>query len=356
MRIILIVLASLVTLMATVFTVFKRRDRHGRNNVRDLPTWKMMSFYPLDLIESTILSGLTEDNLIGSGGGGKVYRIVLEDHVAQIVAVKKIWNTRKLDSLLEKEFQAEVQILGSIRHANIVKLLCCLWSIDTKLLVYEYMENGSLELWLHKKWRVGEQTEEMNSDHVPLDWSTRLRIAVDVARGLCYMHHGCSPPIVHRDVKSSNILLDSEFRAKIADFGLARMLVKPGEPNTVSAVAGTFGYMAPECACSRKVNEKMDVYSFGVILLELTTGRKARDGGEHDNLAGWAWRCLQKDNKVIDAIDQDIKDPTYIEESALIFKLGVMCTSPLPSSRPTMNDALQILLRCQQATANITMV
>nr|XP_010910701.1 receptor-like protein kinase HSL1 isoform X2 [Elaeis guineensis] len=320
LRMMLIVLASPVFLMATVFAVFARRARHGRSKGRVLPTWKMMSFYPLDLMESTILSGLTEDNIIGRGGGGKVYRIALDNHVAQIVAVKKIWNSRKLDSLLEKEFQSEVQILGSIRHANIVKLLCCLWSIDMKLLVYEYMENGSLDRWLRKKRRVGEQIEEMNSDHMPLlDWSTRLRIAVDVARGLCYMHHGCSPPIVHREVKSSNILLDSEFRAKVADFGLARMLVKFGGDNTVSAVAGTFGYMAP---------------------------------------AEWAWRCLQEADKMIDAINQDIKDPIYVKEIAFVFKLGVMCTDPLPSSRPTMKDVLQILLkrRRQQAVVNDTMV
>nr|XP_010911143.1 receptor protein-tyrosine kinase CEPR1 [Elaeis guineensis] len=227
-----------------------------------------------------------------------------------------------------------------------------------KLLVYEYMENGSLDRWLHKKkWRVGGQIEEMNSDYIPLlDWSTRLQIAVDVAQGLCYMHHGCFPPIVHRDVKSSNILLDSEFRAKVADFGLARMLVKLEEDNTVSAVAGTFGYMAPECAHSRKINERMDVYSFGVILLELTIGKKANDGEENRNLAEWAWRCLQKADKMIDAIDQDIKDPTNIEEIAMVFKLGVMCTSTLPSSRPTMKDVLQILLRCQRAIVNDTIV
>nr|XP_029121208.1 receptor protein-tyrosine kinase CEPR1-like [Elaeis guineensis] len=197
----------------------------------------------------------------------------------------------------------------------------------------------------------------MNSDHIPLlDWSTRLRIAVDVAQGLFYMHHGCSPPIVHRDVKSSNILLDSEFRAKVADFGLARMLVKLGEANTVSAVAGTFGYMAPEYAYSRKINEKMDVYNFGVILLELTTGKKANNGGEYGNLAEWAWHCLQEADKVIDALDQSIKDPTNVKEIAMVFKLGVMCTNTLPSSRPTMKDVLQILLRCQRAATNETMM
>lgn len=100
----------------------------------------------------------------------------------------------------------------------------------------------------------------------------------------------------------------------------------------------------------------MDVYSFGVILLELTTGKKANDGGEYGNLADWAWRCLQEADEVIDAIDQDIKDPEYIKEITMVFKLGVMCTSPMPSSRPTMKDVLQILLRCQQAIANVVIV
>nr|CAD1843190.1 unnamed protein product [Ananas comosus var. bracteatus] len=206
--------------------------------------------------EQEIARGLTEDNIIGSGGSGKVYRISLGNQVEEIVAVKKIWNSRKLDAQLEKEFQAEVEILGSVRHANIVKLLCCISSSGSKLLVYEYMENESLHRWLHGQ-------EMMVSGSSPLDWSRRLNIAIGAARGLCYMHHGCSPPIVHRDIKSSNILLDSEFRPKIADFGLARMLVKTGEPESVSAIAGTFGYMAPECGYLRKINEKVDVYSFG---------------------------------------------------------------------------------------------
>ena len=144
---------------------------------------------------------------------------------------------------LEKEFRSEVEILSSIRHTNIVKLLCCVSSVDSKLLVYEYMWNGSLDRWLHRKRRV--EGGGLESGQRPLDWPARLRIAVGAAYGLRYMHHECSPPIVHRDVKSSNILLDSEFRARIADFGLARMLPKSDEPDTASAIAGSFGYMAP---------------------------------------------------------------------------------------------------------------
>ncbi|KAJ0964769.1 hypothetical protein J5N97_025907 [Dioscorea zingiberensis] len=209
--------------------------------------------------------------MIGSGGPGMVYKVVLGDRAGEIVAVKKIWNSRKLDSKLEKEFEAEVRILGSIRHANIVKLICCISNVDSKLLVYEYMENESLD----------------------------------------------------------------------------RMLVNAGEPETVSAVAGSFGYMAPECAYTRQVNEKIDVYSFGVVLLELTTGREAHDGGDDGSLAEWAWRQLQVGERLINAIDEEIRDPADMQEIEKVFKLGVICTGET-SGRPTMKEVLQVLLRIDQ--------
>jgi serine/threonine protein kinase len=160
-----------------------------------------------------------------------------------IVAVKRIWNSGMLEQKLEKQFLAEVKTLSSIRHSKIVKLLCFISSEDSKLLVYEYLENGSLDLWLHRK--SGASTFSDSVQQGNLDWPKRLQIAVGVAHGLSYMHHDCSQPIVHRDVKSSNIRLDSEFNAKIADFGLAKMLIKQRESATTSAVAGSFGYIAP---------------------------------------------------------------------------------------------------------------
>jgi serine/threonine protein kinase len=186
---------------------------------------------------------LTENNLIGSGGSGKVYRVAI-NRAGDYVAVKRIWNNEKMDHNLEKEFLAEVQILGTIRHANIVKLLCCISSESSKLLVYEFMENQSLDRWLHGRKRSSSMGTSSVHNSV-LDWPTRFQIAIGAARGLSYMHHDCSTPIIHRDVKSSNILLDSELKARIADFGLARILAKQGEVHTMSVVAGSFGYMAP---------------------------------------------------------------------------------------------------------------
>jgi Leucine-rich repeat (LRR) protein/tRNA A-37 threonylcarbamoyl transferase component Bud32 len=230
------VLASVIFLsLAVAGFLILRRPKHRQ----DPQTWILTPFHALHFTEHDIISGLFEKNWIGSGRSGKVYRVHVMDEAGpgSMVAVKKIWNLQNLDEQLEKDFLAEVNILGEIRHANVVKLLCCISTSQAKLIVYEYMENGSLDRWLHQRERIGAPA--------PLDWPTRLEIAIDSARGLCYMHHGCSPAIVHRDVKSANILLDSEFRAKVADFGLARILLKAGEPESVSAMCGTFGYMPP---------------------------------------------------------------------------------------------------------------
>ncbi|KAJ9167886.1 hypothetical protein P3X46_019476 [Hevea brasiliensis] len=173
------------------------------------------------------------------------------------------------------------------------------------------MERYSLDQWLHVKKR-----STRVSGSVYLDRPTRFWIAMGAARGLSYLHHDCLPPIIHRDVKSSNMLLDSAFNAKIADFGLARLVVKKGE-TSVSVVAGSFGYIAPEYAHTAKVKEKIDVYSFGVVLLELTTGKEAHLGDEN----------------------------TCLDEMISVFILGVKCTSKQPSDRPSMREVFQILVQ-----------
>ncbi|XP_020595912.1 receptor-like protein kinase HSL1 [Phalaenopsis equestris] len=330
-------------LIAALSAFLYREHNLSKSSSYDSSAWKLTAFHAVSFSESAITRGLTTDNIIGSGGSGMVYRVSLR---RETVAVKKVWNFRKLDTKIEKEFESEVAILGSIRHANIVKLLCSVSGPDCKLLVYEYVENGSLDSWLHRRQRN-------HSRRPPLSWPTRLKIAVGVARGLCYMHNDCFPAIIHRDVKSSNILIDLEFQAKIADFGLAQILGKGGESETASHLAGSFGYMAPEYAAVRKVNEKVDVYSFGVVLLELATGREAGDGGEEDdgNLADWAWRQYkERAGEVGKAVDEEVLGglPEFRKEAEMVFMMGVMCTGKEPSSRPTMKEVLQVLIKLER--------
>ncbi|KAL8209843.1 hypothetical protein R6Q57_006575 [Mikania cordata] len=339
----IIILSAFVLLTSILSMMLMFRGYVNSNPKRIHTTWKLTSFHKMDFTETNILSSMTEANVIGAGGSGKVYRIGVGPPRGYI-AVKRICNKNRLDHNQENEFTSEVQILCSVRHSNIVKLLCCISDQNSKLLVYEYMVHQSLDKWLHGRKR------NLDPGSVPgfvLDWPRRLQIAIGAAQGLCYMHHDCSPPIVHRDVKSSNILLDSEFNAKIADFGVAKILEKqkPGEGD-MSYIVGSLGYFAPEYAYTSRINERIDVYSFGVVLLELVTGKEANEGDEDLNLAEWAWKHYGEGDCVVGALDLEIKDlDTHLEEMSMVFKLGLICTSTLPSSRPSMKDVLEILQR-----------
>ncbi|CAO2045151.1 unnamed protein product [Urochloa humidicola] len=340
----LIILSSVVAgvvLVGAAGCVAIWRQAAGRQ--RDATSWKMTPFREVGFTERDILTNLREKNVIGSGGAGKVYRVPLRSGGA--VAVKKLWSSKgKPEEKLNREFDAEVRVLGEIRHANIVSLLCYICSDDnaTRLLVYEYMENGSLDRWLRPAGNGG-----------MLDWPTRLGVAIDAARGLTYMHKECERPVMHRDVKSSNILLDPGFHAKIADFGLARILVNSGEPESVSVAGGTFGYMAPECGRGAKVNEKVDVYSFGVVLLELVTGRSANAGKAEWCLMEWAWRRYKAGGPLHDVVDGNIRDrAVHVGDAVAVFLLGVVCTADDAASRPSMKLVLQQLLRYDR-TASI---
>ncbi|XP_031113553.1 systemin receptor SR160-like [Ipomoea triloba] len=336
---IIIPCAGIAVVIGLVILLLVLRCGGERRVESDGEEWSMISFQRLEFNKWDILGGLKDENLIGNGGSGKVYRVITRKD--QRVAVKSIWHEQKQgQGLMEKQFLAEVKILGGIRHNNIVKLLCCVRGKTTKVLVYEYMEKQCVHKWLHgKKRRLTTQV---------LQWETRLKIAIGAAQGLCYMHHGCNPPIVHRDIKSSNILVDSDFNAKIADFGLAKMLASQGDPETVSAVVGTFGYIAPEYGSTRKVNVKSDVYSYGVVLLELTTGREAVTVNADMNLAQWAHKHQRKGNSAVDALDEEIKDPQHLKAATTVFKLGLACTLSSPLNRPSMKDILKILQRCHK--------
>ncbi|XP_027341299.1 receptor-like protein kinase HSL1 [Abrus precatorius] len=325
------VLAGIVLIVGVVWFYFKFRDFKKLKKGFNISKWR--SFHKLGFSEFEIVTLLSEDNVIGSGASGKVYKVALSN--GEVVAVKKLWGTTKMENGpvgSEKDgFEAEVETLGKIRHKNIVRLWCCCHSGDSKLLVYEYMPNGSLADLL--------QSSKKNL----LDWPTRYKIAIDAAEGLSYLHHDCVPPIVHRDVKSSNILLDGEFGAKVADFGVAKIIrgVNQG-PESMSVIAGSYGYIAPEYAYTLRVNEKSDIYSFGVVILELVTGKPPLDPeyGEKD-LVKWVSSTL--DQKGQDQVIDPTLDFQYREEIIKVLSVGLLCTTSLPITRPSMRRVVKML-------------
>lgn len=203
---------------------------------------------------------LTNKDIIGSGGYGTVYRMTINDSLS--FAVKKL-NKGRADG--DCGFERELNALGDIKHRNIVPLRGYYTAPHFNLLIYDLMPNGSLDTYLH-----GKSTEKT------LDWPSRYKIAVGAARGISYLHHDCIPNIIHRDIKSSNILLDRNMEAKVSDFGLAT-LMDPDQTHVSTFVAGTFGYLAPEYFDTGRATAKGDVYSFGVVLLELLTSKRPTD-------------------------------------------------------------------------------
>ncbi|XP_042491305.1 receptor protein-tyrosine kinase CEPR1-like isoform X2 [Macadamia integrifolia] len=197
----------------------------------------VQNFHKVSFDQHEIIEALVDKNIVGHGGSGTVYKILLNN--GEAVAVKKVWSQKTKDPSIEDNFfldgglKTEVETLGSIRHKNIVKLYCYLSSSDLNLLVYEYMPNGNLWDALHRGKSI-------------LDWPTRHRIALGIAQGLAYLHHDIKPPIIHRDIKSTNILLSAEYQAKVADFGVAKVLqARGGKDSTTTIIAGTYGYLAP---------------------------------------------------------------------------------------------------------------
>ncbi|KAE8787351.1 Receptor-like protein kinase HSL1 [Hordeum vulgare] len=308
--------------------------------------WVVTSFHKVEFDEEDLLSCLDdENNVVGTGAAGKVYRAVLAND--DVVAVKKLRRVggagaaRKDKDGMKDTFEAEVATLGRIRHKNIVKLWCCLRSGDRGLLVYEYMTNGSLGDLLH------------GGKGGLLDWPTRRRIMVDAAEGLSYLHHDCAPPIVHRDVKSNNILLDAEFGAKVADFGVARVIDGSRGPDAVSAIAGSCGYIAPEYSYTLRITEKSDVYSFGVVMLELVTGKRAvgPELGDKD-LVRWVRGGVEREGP------DSVLDPRLAGESCTcrdemrrVLGVALLCASSLPINRPSMRSVVKLLLEVSSKTA-----
>ncbi|KAG7598552.1 Protein kinase-like domain superfamily [Arabidopsis suecica] len=334
------VLAAMVFVAGVAWFYFKYRT-FKKARAMERSKWTLMSFHKLGFSEHEILESLDEDNVIGAGASGKVYKVVLTN--GETVAVKRLWTGSVKETgdcdpekgnkpgVQDEAFEAEVETLGKIRHKNIVKLWCCCSTRDCKLLVYEYMPNGSLGDLLH------------SSKGGMLGWQTRFKIILDAAEGLSYLHHDCVPPIVHRDIKSNNILIDGDYGARVADFGVAKAVDLTGKaPKSMSVIAGSCGYIAPEYAYTLRVNEKSDIYSFGVVILEIVTRKRPVDPelGEKDLVK---WVCTTLDQKGIEHVIDPKLDSCFKDEISKILNVGLLCTSPLPINRPSMRRVVKML-------------
>ncbi|GLU01958.1 hypothetical protein SLE2022_192330 [Rubroshorea leprosula] len=278
------------------------------------------------------------ESLLGEGGFGCVFKGWIEENgtapvkpgTGLTVAVK----TLNIDGLQgHKEWLAEVDYLGNLLHPNLVKLVGYCIEDDQRLLVYEFMPRGSLENHLFRR-------------SLPLPWSIRMKIALGAAKGLAFLHEEAERPVIYRDFKTSNILLDADYNAKLSDFGLAKDGPEGDKTHVSTRVMGTYGYAAPEYVMTGHLTSKSDVYSFGVVLLEMLTGRRSMDknrpNGEH-NLVEWARPHLEDKRRFFRLLDPRLEGHFSIKGAQKAAQLAAQCLSRDPKARPRMSEVVEIL-------------
>ncbi|XP_074559626.1 putative serine/threonine-protein kinase PBL8 [Curcuma longa] len=283
----------------------------------------------------TITKSFRTDYVLGAGGFGTVYKGYIDENVrvglkSLPVAVKVL---NKDGHQGHREWLTEVNFLGQLRHPNLVKLIgyCC--EDDHRLLVYEFMFRGSLENHLFRKTTA------------PLSWATRMSIALGAAKGLAFLHNA-ERPIIYRDFKTSNILLDSDYTAKLSDFGLAKAGPEGDETHVSTRVMGTYGYAAPEYVMTGHLTARSDVYSFGVVLLELLTGRRSMDKtrpSKEQSLVDWALPKFNDKRKLLQIIDPKLEDQYSVRAAQKACSLAYYCLSQNPKARPLMSDVVETL-------------
>ncbi|KAL4380158.1 probable serine/threonine-protein kinase PBL2 isoform X3 [Arachis hypogaea] len=315
----------------------KGDSKISESNAGKLISTNLKSFSFNDLKEAT--KNFRRENLIGEGGFGRVFKGWIDGNnyaptkpgSGIVVAIKSL----KPESFQgHKEWLAEVSYLGQLHHENLVKLIGYCLEGKNRLLVYEFMQKGSLENHLFKK---GVQ---------PIPWATRINIAVGVARGLSFLH-SLDANVIFRDLKASNILLDSDFNAKLSDFGLARDGPTGDNTHVSTRVIGTQGYAAPEYVATGHLTPRSDVYSFGVVLLELLTGRRAleddRPGFSEETLVDWARPFLSDNRRVLRIMDTRLGGQYSKKGAQAMASLALQCLNTDPKLRPPMVDALATL-------------
>lgn len=326
---------------ATTWKIEKEREPLSINVATFQRQLRKLKFS--QLIEAT--NGFSAASMIGSGGFGEVFKATLKD--GSSVAIKKLI---RLSCQGDREFMAEMETLGKIKHKNLVPLLGYCKIGEERLLVYEFMEYGSLEEMLHGRSKSKEGRT--------LTWEERKKIARGAGKGLCFLHHNCIPHIIHRDMKSSNVLLDGEMEARVSDFGMARLINALDTHLSVSTLAGTPGYVPPEYYQSFRCTARGDVYSFGVILLELLTGKRPTDKEDFGdtNLVGWV-KGKVREGKGMEVIDACLLSPpppekkgttdedeaVQVKEMVRYLEISLQCVDDFPSKRPNMLQVVAML-------------
>ncbi|KAI3670660.1 hypothetical protein L1987_11360 [Smallanthus sonchifolius] len=307
------------------------------------------SVFTLKEMEDATCS-FSEEHLLGKGGFGKVYKGKLQ--TGEVVAIKKMELPPFKAAEGEREFRVEVDILSRLDHPNLVSLIGYCADGKHRFLVYEYMQKGNLQDHLNG---IGEKK---------MDWPVRLKVAIGVARGLAYLHSSSAVgiPVVHRDFKSTNILLSDDYEAKISDFGLAKLMPEGQETQVTARVLGTFGYFDPEYTSTGKLTLQSDVYAFGVVLLELLTGRRAVDlnqGPNDQNLVLQVRHILNDKKKLRKVIDPEMNRSSYTIESVSIYaNLASRCVRVDSNERPSMEECvkeLQIIIYTNSKGLGMTM-
>ncbi|KAG8367431.1 hypothetical protein BUALT_Bualt16G0071300 [Buddleja alternifolia] len=317
-----------------------RNSSEDPNSIEKKPQRQLLQFSFQELKAAT--GNFRPDSILGEGGFGYVFKGWIEENgtgpakpgSGTTVAVKSL----KPDGLQgHREWVAEVDFLGQLHHPNLVKLIGYCIEDDQRLLVYEFMTRGSLENHLFRRT-------------IPLPWSNRIKIALGAAKGLAFLHCG-TEPVIYRDFKTSNILLDSEYNAKLSDFGLAKAGPQGDKTHVSTRVVGTYGYAAPEYVMTGHLTSKSDVYSFGVVLLEILTGRRSMDkkrpSGEQ-NLVTWARPYLSDKRKVYQLVDPRLELNYSIKGVHKVSQLAYNCLSRDTKSRPSMDEVVKVLTPIQE--------
>ncbi|XP_026445738.1 probable LRR receptor-like serine/threonine-protein kinase At1g53440 [Papaver somniferum] len=325
------IVAASCVLILLILAILWKKGCLGKKDLEDKELKELLqtSYFTLREIK-TATSNFDFANKIGEGGFGPVYKGLRPD--GSVIAVKQL-SAKSMQG--NREFVNEINMISAIQHRNLVKLFGCCVEGNQLLVIYEYMENNSLARAL-----FGRADQRLN-----LNWRTRLRICLDIAKGLAYLHEESRLKIVHRDIKATNVLLDKDFTARISDFGLAK-LEEEEKTHISTRIAGTVGYMAPEYAMRGRLTYKADVYSFGVVALEIVSGKSNTSYIPKDEfiscLLDWAY-VLKEDGSLLDLVDPILNSDYSKEEVLRMLNIALLCTNPSPSLRPLMSTVVSML-------------